>query len=414
MAKSVDRLTALKVNRIKKPGWYPDGQGLYLQVGPTGTKSWVFRYKIGGKERRQGLGSYSDVSLEEARASATVSRKLKQAGIDPIDHKRQELAQTRLYAAKGVSFKEASLQYIESHKFGWTSRKHEAQWGKSLEQHAYPVIGDLPIQSIDVGLVLKVLEPIWNTKTETASRIRQRLENICDWAKVRGYREGENPARWRGHLDQLLPKPSKVARIKHLPALHYSELPEFYQSLTGIDSLSAKALMFLILTAARSGEVRRATKTEVDLKKGLWVLPEERMKAGKEHRVPLSETALNILADVEPVSHDERIFPGQGDAKFISGASLLSIAKQYGQDITVHGFRSTFRDWCAEMTSYPQELAEAALAHQLKNKTEKAYQRGDLLQKRARLMDEWARYCTTPVSKSEVVPINRATEQGGG
>ncbi|MEK0326383.1 MAG: integrase arm-type DNA-binding domain-containing protein, partial [Nitrosopumilus sp.] len=394
----------------QKPGWYPDGQGLYLQVGPTGTKSWVFRYKIGGKERRQGLGSYSDVSLEEARASATVSRKLKQAGIDPIDRKRQELAQTRLYAAKGVSFKEASLQYIESHKFGWTSRKHEVQWGKSLEQHAYPVIGDLPIQSIDVGLVLKVLEPIWNTKTETASRIRQRLENICDWAKVRGYREGENPARWRGHLDQLLPKPSKVARIKHLPALHYSELPEFYQSLTGIDSLSAKALMFLILTAARSGEVRRATKTEVDLTKGLWVLPEERMKAGKEHRVPLSETALNILADVEPVSHDERIFPGQGNAKFISGASLLSIAKQYGQDITVHGFRSTFRDWCAEMTSYPQELAEAALAHQLKNKTEKAYQRGDLLQKRARLMDEWARYCTTPQVKADIVPISKILE----
>ena len=401
MAKAINRLTALKAGKLNKPGFYFDGNGLYLQVSPTCSKSWVFRYKVEGRQRKQGLGSFPDVSLELARQKATASRELKRTGIDPIDSKKEERAREKLAAAKGVTFRQCAVKYIDSHKAGWKNRKHEAQWRNTLSEYAYPLIGDLPIQSVDVGLVLQILEPIWIKKTETATRVRQRIENICDWAKAREYREGENPARWKGHLDNLLPNPTKIKKVKHFVALHYSDMPDFYDWLEKNDSLSAKALQFIILTATRNGEARRATTDEIDLAKCLWVIPDERMKASRTHRVPLSKTALRVLKEAKLFIKDSRIFPGQGNAEFISETALLSVVKQYRKDLTVHGFRSTFRDWCAEVTTYPREVAEVALAHSLKDATEAAYQRGDLLEKRAGLMDEWAKFCTNPLTTAK-------------
>ena len=410
MARSVERLTAMKVLKTKKTGWYPDGDGLYLQISPTSTKSWVYRYKFKGKERRQGLGRYPDTSLDEARGRATDSRKLKNAGTDPIEHKRNQTAQTNLDSAKGITFRECAILYIDSHKAAWRNRKHESQWRNTLETYAYPIIGDLSIQDVDVGLILKVLEPIWTTKTETATRVRQRIENICDWAKAREYREGENPARWRGHLDKLLPKPTKVQKVKHFEALHYSEMPKFYQWLREKDFLSAKALTFTILTAARNGEARGADRSEIDLNAKSWTLPAERMKTDKPHRVPLSKEAIKVLKELEPFSNDERIFPGQGKASSISATALLKTLKEYRQNLTVHGFRSTFRDWCAERTNYPREVAEAALAHSLKDQTEAAYQRGDLFEKRAKMMEAWAKYCKTPFVKGQVLSLHKRSK----
>ena len=393
MAKQINRLTALKVKREKTPGWYADGLGLYLQVGPSGSKSWVYRYEVAGRERRHGLGSYPTNTLEDARDAANHCRKLRKNGIDPIEYKKEETLNAALKKAKGKSFKECALAYIDSHKSGWKNRKHESQWRNTLEAYAYPVIGRLDVQKIDVGLVLKVIEPIWYTKTETASRVRQRIENILDWAAVRKYRAGENPARWRGHLDKLLPKRSKVQKVQHFAAMPYSKLPSYFKKLRKNNSIAAKALAFTILTVTRSNESRYTEPKEFILKKKEWRIPEERMKAEKPHRVPLSPEAIKILKEIKPFSNEVFVFPGLKNNRPISDSALLQLLHQDYPDLTVHGFRSTFRDWCAEMTSYSREVAEAALAHKLKDKTEAAYQRGDLFKKRQRLMNAWANYC---------------------
>lgn len=407
MAKSIHKLKALQVKQLNKPGWYPDGQGLYLQVSKSLSKSWVYRYEKYTKERRHGLGSYPTISLEAARKAAELCRQLRADGYDPIDYKRQLEATRQLDNAKGITFKECALAYIDSHKVGWKNRKHEAQWRNTLETYAFPVMGSLAAQDIDVGLVLKVLEPIWYEKTETASRVRQRIENILDWAKVRNYRTGENPALWRGHLDKLLPKPTKIRKVRHFAAMPYSDLPDYFRSLRKIDTLAAKALAFAILTATRSNETRGAKWEEIDLQTGTWTIPDDRMKAGRSHRVPLTNECLKILNEVEPFKSDSLMFPGLRKVSPISDVALLKLLKQTHPTLTIHGFRSSFRDWCAEMTNYPGALAEAALAHILKDKTEAAYQRGDMFEKRRKLMNAWADYCMNGQKVSGVVPIQK-------
>lgn len=408
MAKKVNRLSAQGVKRLKEPGWHADGNGLYLQISKSGTKSWVYRYTFGGKERWHGLGNYSEKnSLLEARRKASECKKLRDEGIDPIEQKKAQEAEQALEDAKSITFKECALKYIESHKSGWKNRKHEQQWRNTLETYVYPEIGDLSVQDVDIGHVLKILEPLWQDKTETASRIRQRIENVLDWAKVRKYRTGENPALWRGHLDKILPKRSKVQKVKHFEAMPYIDVPLYFRELRSKDTLAAKTLAFIILTATRNNEARGAQWEEIDLDNQVWNIPDSRMKADKAHRIPLSGEAIKILKESEPFKQDGYVFPGQGKAKQISEAAILKLLKSSHPTLTVHGFRSSFRDWCAEMTSYPREVAEAALAHTLKDKTEAAYQRGDLFEKRRKLMDAWTGYCLNGDEKAEVVPIGK-------
>jgi len=418
MAKSIKRLTALQVKRLKEKGWYPDGDGLYLQVSPTCTKSWVYRYekkdKDQRKEKRCGLGAYPTVSLDDARNSANEYRKLRTKGIDPLEHKRQVELDKQLDKAKSITFKECATAYIDSHKTGWKNAKHQAQWTNTLTTYAYPVMGKLSVQDIDTGLVMKVLEPIWHTKTETASRVRSRIENVLDWAKVRKYRTGENPALWRGHLDKLLPKRTKVQKVKHFAAMEYLILPDYFRELRKVNTVAAKALAFTILTATRSNEAREAKWSEINLKSGVWVIPDTRMKADREHRVPLSTEALTILEEMKDfrVNNDDRVFAGLKE-KSISDAALLKQLKQDHSKLTVHGFRSTFRDWCAEMTSYASGLAESALAHTIKDATQAAYERGDKFEKRRKLMDAWATYCIEEHKTGDVIPMNKKVGQNG-
>lgn len=407
MAKKINRLKALQVKQLSKQGWYPDGQGLYLQVSPTLSKTWVYRYQKGKTERRHGLGSYPTVTLEVARNAAQLCRQIRNDGFDPIDYKRSIEAEKQLEEKKKVTFKECALIYIESKKSGWKNRKHESQWRNTLETYAYPIIGDLFVQNIDTDLVFEVLEPIWSTKTETASRVRQRIESIIDWAKVKKYRTGENPALWRGHLDKLLTERNKIQKVKHHPAMAYTDLPEYFQMLRKIETVAAKALAFAILTATRTSETRQARWSEIDLNNGVWIIPEERMKMEKEHRVPLTPECVSILKEIKHTHNNNYVFSGLKQNKAISDAALLKLLKQTHSTLTVHGFRSTFRDWCAEMTNYPSWLAEAALAHSIRNQTQAAYERGDKFDKRRKLMNTWSNYCAKNKKVSNVTPIHK-------
>src|SRR5271169_2324760 len=301
MSRVIGRLTALKISRASKCGMHADGGGLYLQVTGTGAKSWIYRYMLRGREREMGLGSLSAVSLAVARTKATECRSLRQAGIDPIETRKKDRDQARLDAATALTFKDAATAYINAHRAGWRNPKHIWQWGATLATYANPIIGDLSVQAIDTTLVLKVLEPIWPTKPETASRLRGRIEAILDWASVRGYRKGENPARWRGHLDKLLPARSKVRKVEHHPALPYDELAEFMTALRSQEGVAARALEFLILTATRTGEIIGARWDEVDLEEKIWIVPAARMKAGREHRVPLSVAAVAVLERMKEI-----------------------------------------------------------------------------------------------------------------
>ena len=410
MAKTVKQLKDLQIRRFTKPGAYPDGEGLYLQVRESGAKDWFYRYEIAGKGRRKGLGAYPTVSLENAREVAHECRVLRKKGIDPVEHFQRLEADKKLKEKKGLTFKECAEAYIESRKAEWKNEKHHYQWNRSLESYAYPTIGDLSVQDIDLGLILNVLEPIWRTKTETASRVRQRIEAILDWAKVRQYREGENPARWRGHLDKLLPSPKKIQKVVHQPAMDYREVPAFYQALRQERSVSKLALAFLVQTATRSKEAREAQWIEIDLKAKVWVVPGDRTKAGREHRIPLTDETLSILGDVKDFKHDNFVFPGTRRGQGISDTSVRKQLQNKHPRLTVHGFRSSFRDWCAEMTNYPRELAEKALGHVLQDKVEAAYQRGDLFEKRRKLMESWTDYCLKEQTDANVVPINKAAK----
>jgi integrase len=398
MARISERLTAMKVEKTKEPGMYPDGGGLYLRITPQGTKNWVLRFMLDRRPRWMGLGPFPLYGLQEARAKALEARRKRHEGIDPIEARRSERVQQRLEAAQAITFKQCAEAYINAHRAGWRNGKHSRQWGATLSTYAYPVIGALPVQAIDTGLVLKVLEPIWATKPETASRLRGRLESILDFAKVRGYRDSENPARWRGHLDKLLPARSRVRQVGHHAALPYTELPTFLLALREREAVAARALEFLILTAARTGEVIGLRWSEIDLLDKVWTVPAGRMKAHREHRVPLSARALAILQEMQAASHSDNpdafVFPGPKPGKPLSNMAFLMLLRRMGQaNLTVHGFRSSFRDWAAERTNFPSEVAEMALAHAVGSKVEAAYRRGDLFEKRRRLMQQWATYC---------------------
>jgi integrase len=407
--RSAKRLTPEDVGGLSKPGRFAVGDGAYIQISKNGTRSWLFRYQHNGKSRAMGLGPYGLLTVGEARKKARQARKLLLDGIDPLDAKAGKRRQAALDAAKAVTFKDCAERYIQSHAAGWRNPKHKAQWSATLETYAYPVFGDLAVGDLDTGLVLKALEPIWATKPETASRVRGRIEVILSWAKVRGYREGENPARWRGHLDQTLPARSKVRKVQHHAALPYAELPAFMGELRKREGVAARALEFAIMTAARTGEVIGATWGEIDLEAKLWMVPAERMKGKRSHRVPLCERALEILSEMPRVEGSNFVFPGSSEKRPLSNMALLMMLRRMNRDdITAHGFRSTFRDWAAETTTYPNELVEMALAHVVSSKTEAAYRRGDLFEKRWRLMDDWAAYCMSPPRDSSVVPLRRA------
>jgi len=341
-----------------------------------------------------GLGSYVDVSLEEARRKATELRASLREGKDPKAERDARRAGLKAEAAKGMTFDQTAAACIADLRGGWKNEKHADQWINTLATYASPLIGSLPIATIDLPLIRKVLDPIWTTKNETASRVRQRLESVLAWATVSGYRTGDNPARWRGHLDHLLPKPSKVQKPKHHPALPYAEMGAFMTELRERTGLGALALEFTILTAARTGEVISAKWDEFDLSKKLWTIPAARMKAGKEHTVPLSKRALEIIRELEKVKIGPFVFPGVEEDEPLSNMAMNATLKRMEYlDITVHGFRSTFRDWAGEQTNYPREIIEHALAHQLKDKAEAAYSRSTLPEKRRQLMEEWAKYC---------------------
>src|SRR6516164_3280375 len=397
MARTIGRLTALKVDKAKRPGMYADGGGLYLRVTHNGTKNWVFRFMLNGRPRWMGVGPLHIIGLAEARNRAAAFRLQRHDGVDPIERRRADRLQGRLDAAKEVTFKECAARYIASHRAGWRNPKHAAQWQATLATHAEPVIGGLSAQAIDTALVLKVLEPIWTTKPETAGRVRGRIESILDWAKVRGYRAGENPARWRGHLDKLLPPRSKVRRVEHHAALPYAELPGFLASLREQESIAARALEFAILTAARTGEVIGARWGEMDLLDKTWTLIAARMKSGRQHRVPLSASALAILKEMQAHRHadDAFVFLGGKQGRPLRNMAFLMLLRRMGRgNVTAHGFRSSFRDWAAERTNFPAEVAEMALAHTVSDKTVAAYNRSDLFDKRRRLMQAWADFLT--------------------
>jgi integrase len=401
MARVIGKLTALRVEKARDSGLYGDGGGLYLRITPEGTKNWVFRFMLNGRARWMGLGAIHTITLAEARARAAEYRKQRFDGIDPIAVRRAERQQATLNAASAITFKVCAARYIAAHEAGWRNEKHAAQWKATLKTYAEPTIGSLSAQAIDTGFVLRVLEPIWTAKPETASRLRGRIEAVLDWARARGYRQGENPARWRGHLDHILPATSKVQRIIHHAALPYDEIGEFVAALRQQVGTAASALEFAILTAARTGEVIGATWAEIDIGEKTWTVPGVRMKSGREHRVPLSEPAMKIVNAMVPtgtkIDPDAFVFEGGKRGRPLSNMAFLMLLRRMKRDdLTAHGFRSTFRDWCAERTRFESEVAEMALAHAVSDKVEAAYRRGDLFDKRRRLMTEWAKFCNSP------------------
>jgi integrase len=391
--RTINRLSAPAVARNTKPGLYSDGGGLYLQITVAGVKSWLFRYMRNGKARGMGIGPLHTVTLAEARTKALNCRRQLLDDIDPLDERQAKQAEKKIVTAKTMTFNACADAYIEAHRAGWKNVKHAAQWESTLDTYAGPFFGDLSVAAVDTALVMKALEPIWTTKNETAARLRGRIESVLDWATVRGYRMGENPARWKGHLDHLLAKPSKVKKVVHHPALPYAEMPAFMQFLRGENGTVYYALQLLILTVTRTNELLHARWDEIDMTNKIWVIPARRMKAEREHRIPLSKPAMVILKAQQEDAEGNYVFPGRRDGMPMSNMVFLQLLKRIERtDITVHGFRSTFRDWVGETTNYPREVAEAALAHNVKNKVEAAYARGDLFVKRAKMMQDWANY----------------------
>lgn len=409
MARQIDRLGALQVSRLTVPGVYPDGQGLYLQVGKTGTKSWLLRYSLDKKEHWMGLGSAKTFTLAEARTRAVEQRKLLADGINPLVVRRTKLLTHRLAEASVITFDKAAEQYIEAHSAGWSNTKHAAQWTSTLKKYASPVIGNLAVSEVTAPLVLRILKPIWTSRTETASRLRGRIESVLDWAKAHGYRIGENPASWKGHLQQALPAPGRVSKGGHHAALPWMQMGVFMQELRAMPGGSALATEFIVLTAARTTEAIEARWAEFDMDARVWVVPAERMKARKEHRVPLSQAAIAVLERARTeLKGAVFVFPGRGDGALSNMACLALLKRMRRGDVTVHGMRSAFRDWCAERTNYADEVVKMAMAHTIGDKVEAAYRRGDLLEKRVALMDDWARWCAAPHKSGNVVPIEMA------
>lgn len=402
-------MSALAVRRAEKPGYYGDGGGLYLQVSAAGTKSWIFRYTLNKKSREMGLGSLNTITLAQAREKAKAHRASLIDGIDPLETRNAAKLAIALEQAKTVTFDYCAQEYIAAHRSSWKREQHARHWERSIKNFASPIIGSMPVAAVDTALIVKVLQPIWQVKTETASKLRGRIESILDWATVSHFRSGDNPARWRGHLEHLLADPSQIARVTHYPALPWQEIGGFMVDLRQCGGVAARALEFGILTAARSGEVRGARWDEIDFDAAIWTVPEQRMKAGREHRVPLSTAALALIKSMPRV--EDLVFPGMRKGVGLSDMTVTAVLRRMGRgDITVHGFRSTFRDWCAESTanSFPREVCEHALAHKLPDKVEAAYRRGDLIEKRKVLMQVWADYCNTIPNAAPVIAISNA------
>lgn len=431
MPKKAEELSPLAVSRLNKPGLHFVGgvAGLALQVLPSGGRSWVLRAMVGGKRRDMGLGGFPDVTLAGARELARGARVKIRAGVDPIEESRTARELLKLAQANAVPFERAALSYIETHEASWHNAKHTQQWRNSLAKYAYPHIGHVLVRDIELPHILSVLEPIWRTKTETATRVRSRVEAVLGWATVKGYREGLNPARWKDHLDNLLPAPGKIAKEKHHPALPIADVGAFMVDLRKQAGVGARALEFGILTAARSGEIRGAVWSEIDFDAAEWSIPAERMKMKSEHKVPLSDAAVGLLKAMRVASDtngyqpepaaDALVFPAPRGGMLSDGTLNAVISRMNdsqtprwidskdGRTVVQHGFRSTFRDWVSERTNYSNQVAEMALAHAIGDKVEAAYRRGDLFQKRRHLMADWAVFCSSPETKADVIHMKR-------
>lgn len=415
------KLSAAKVEKVVVPGRYGDGGGLYLQVSKGADpkappKSWLFRFMMQRKAYEMGLGSYDAFTLAEARDLALEKLRLVKRGINPIDERKAERAAILAATAKRMTFEDAAKQYIADNRPGWKSAIHAAQWESTLETYAFPIIGKLDVAAIETAHILKVLkqpldgETLWTKRAETAKRLRGRIETVLSWATVCERRTGDNPARWHGHLKMMLP--NLGAKGTSHPSMPYAVLPSFMDGLRARDGISARALEFTILTAARTGEVIGAKWGEFDLAAKVWTIPEGRMKAEKEHTVPLSARVVEILKALprEGDSADDFVFPGARKGKPLSNMAMLELLRGMsdGKGLTVHGFRSSFREWAGEISSHDPAVIEHALAHQLADKAQRAYQRGSLFPKRIRLMDDWARYCAKVPTVGNIVPIEQA------
>lgn len=401
MARKTHKLTDLTIRKLAKKGLHGDGGNLFLRITETGTKGWVFRYKRGRRDDGAkkvydlGMGGYPDLSLTGARAKAAEFRGMLAVGVNPAEVRRNEHAPAGAPEAKRVvNFTEATKRFIAAREAGWRNEKHRQQWRNTLEQYAFPFIGDMDVAAIGINDVLRVLEPIWTEKPETASRVRGRIESILDWSTVRHLRQGDNPAVWRGRLSHLLPARNKTRTVRHHPALPWRDMPAFMAELRANECSSSRAMQFTILTCARTVEAVEAEWKEIDREVGVWTVPKDRMKAGREHRVPISMAAEDLIGALPRFEQARYLFPGgRIGERPLSNMAMLELVRGMRPGLTVHGFRSTFRDWVAEATAFPRELAEAALAHVVGNATERAYQRGDLFEKRRELMEAWAAFC---------------------
>ena len=401
MPKIAKELTPLAVSKIKDSGWHAVGHvsGLGIKVAPSGSRAWVLRTTVAGKRREFGLGGFPTISLASARERARSTLDKIYAGADPAVEKREVKAALIAQKAKLVTFKNLAQQYIDQHEASWKNSKHAAQWVSTLETYAYPICGSMVVAEITTPILLNILEPIWQTKTETASRLRGRLEAILDYATAKGLRDGPNPARWKGNLALTLPAKRKVSPVVHYRALEVKDMPNFYKKLKAINGTAARALEFLVLTAARSGEVRGMQWNEVDLINKVWVIPASRMKGGREHRVPLSKAAVSILNSIKKNPVSKFVFESSKVEKPLSDMALTALMRRMNVDAVPHGMRASFRNWSAEQTSYPNEVCEMALAHTIPSGTERAYRRGDLFDKRRFLMNDWESYLKAKVKK---------------
>lgn len=406
------KLTARSLDKLIKeasPGLIGDGGGLYLQVGKTGGLSWLYRFQLNGSRRAMGLGKHPEVSLAQARERAANARKQVADGIDPIEAKEHAQLAAKAAQNKALTFQQCAAEYIDAHRSSWKSIKHAQQWENTLSTYAYPFIGDKPVSAVTTDDVLAILKPIWASKNETASRVRNRIELIIAAAKARKRFEGENPAQWKGHLDKLLAKRKQVAQVEHHAALPYNQLPTFWRNLETAEGMAAQALQFTILTACRTSEVLNAQWSEMDLASALWTIPASRMKARREHKVPLSDAAVAVLERLARVQDNPFVFPGMKEGRPLSNLAMLMLLRRMDLGhLTVHGFRSSFRDWAAEETAFPNMVAEMALAHTVGSAVEAAYRRGDLLEKRRAMMQAWADYVETQPATNVVLLRGRA------
>lgn len=413
MPKIAKELSALQVQRLTAPGFHAVGviPGLYLRVKDTGARSWTLRTVVGGDRREIGLGSFPAVTLAQARDEARKLRSTIAEGVDPVLQRQEARSALRAASAQSITFRDAAAAYVKAHAPSWRNPKHRQQWANTLEAYAHPVIGDMLVSHVTLAHVLAILEPIWHEKTETASRLRGRMEAVLDWAKGRGYRSGDNPASWKGNLDAQLARPERVAEVENHPALPVARAAAFWRRLADVEGMGAQALRLAILTAARSNEVRGACWREFDLDAALWTVPAERMKAKREHRVPLSLAAVELLRATPVLENPAGLVWPSAKGKPLSDMTLTAVTRRIneadgggwvdprsGREVVPHGFRSTFRDWAAELTDYPREVAEMALAHTISNAVEAAYRRGDLFEKRRRMMGDWAAFLLQPMS----------------